>query len=252
MFFIFRKILEQLFTLYNIILITLLITSIILWKEKYKKLSLMVFFISFISLMLGEDFTLHYLYKKIAIKENLPKKADIIVVFTGGVSILSSDFGIFPSKDTTFRLLVGINLLKKFKINNFAISGTGLFGSNEWKSFFVFKNLLPSQTKILLDKKARTTFENVVFVKKLQTKFKNIVIVSSYYHLKRIKLLVKKFNLKNVYLYSGIKIRNRILKTFVNEFIYYIPSFEILIENLKILREFLALIYYKFKFFITS
>lgn len=156
------------------------------------------------------NFILNSYSKSASVEANtyyFEKSPDIIAVFTG-------DKG---------RLEYAFNLIQKYPEAKLLISG--VYNKNTIQTFINAKkiNLTPNIDEsevsqiIELDYQAKNTVENVLmtlqYIKKDQT-FKNILIISSDYHLLRIKLLIDTLNkdnpLESIH-YYGVESENKFL-----------------------------------------
>lgn len=177
-----------------------------------------------------------------------PQKADCIVVFAGGVGESGK-----AGQGYEERVQYAVNLYKKGYANYIIFSSGYKFIFEEPMLMKVLAVSLGIPEKaIILEEKAKNTYENVKLVKGIleKEKWKNILLVSSPYHMRRAYLVIKKVapEIKTTYtplpksaFYNDINTGKKHLKL----------RKQIEIQQIKgILHEYLGIVYYYFKGYI--
>ncbi len=155
---------------------------------------------------------------------DFPEKCDAVVVFGAGIS-----------DESISRMLKGCEISRK--LNCPVIPSGYKVESRFMKKVGMFMDCEVS----MIDTSSRNTYENVLFVKKLMDKGKrNLVIVSSDYHIRRIKTLLRKSDLDVSVVGVGFeKYHDPILRWF--------PSYGAFYENMKYLNEIIGTLIFSLK-----
>ncbi len=150
--------------------LALFVLPFVRYKRKILTRSITFIFILFLVLFLLEC-TCFY---SILSKKCFPEKADLIAVFMGGAG----------------RAEYGYDLANSGHANYLTFSS-----ANSEKIRFLEDKLgvLDSGISLIMEKKARTTFENALYVKRIVdiNGFKSIILVTSFYHMPRSYFLVR-------------------------------------------------------------
>lgn len=257
-----KKLISSLFLSPLLLIILLLPVFFIkeLKKNKKIKIYILIFFIFlyFFSIDLGKNL-LFYPLEKDYINYNLKKylsniknqKIDLIVILSGG-----GDYRYQLSEDSYDRLILSYMIYKSFNCDIF-LSGGSLIDNPNFKlpvseiMYFYLTNLGVNKNSIFLDNKALDTFQNIKNLKKFLTnkKYKNILIITSAYHILRVKLLVNhifKENTKIVnnseikFIFQGCSLK---YSEFYDKY-SFIPSFYNLYLSFIAIKEYFGIIYY--------
>ncbi len=146
-----------------------------------------------------------------------PVSCDIITVFGAGVSY-----------ESIFRLYKGCSF---GKIYGCPIAITGY--KPETRFMLSFAEEISCNVKEI-DSLSRNTVENINFVKNLwNSGYRNIVIISSDYHTKRIRMLLKRRGL-------NLSVAGVSVDGFEDPVLKWFPSYEKFYENMKYLNEIVA------------
>ena len=169
---------------------------------------------------------------------NIPQKADVIVVFGGGVGETGS-----PGKSTIERARYAAILYTQGYSDKILFSSgyTYIYNDAENMKLFAMSMGVPEKN-ILLEQKANSTYENVFFSKKIldQNDYKTILLISSPYNMKRVKLVFDKLT-------RGIKV----VYVPVSKSQFYDRSEGKRLEQIKaVTHEYLGIIYYYLKGYI--
>jgi len=167
-----------------------------------------------------------------------PEKADVIVVFGGGVGETGS-----PGKSTIERARYAVKLYKDRYSDRIIFSSgyTYIYNDAENMRLFAISMGVPERD-IILEEKANSVYENVIFSKELldKNKWRSILLISSPYNMRRAELVFSK-------LAKDIKV------TYVpvDEAQFYDRTAGIRFEQIKaIIHEYLGIIYYLVKGYI--
>lgn len=167
-----------------------------------------------------------------------PQKADAIVVFGGGVGESGS-----PGNSTIERARYAAGLYKAGYAHKIIFSSGYTYNYNDAENMrlIAFSMGIPVKD-IILEQKANSTYENVVYSKKIldENKLNSIILISSPYNMRRVSLVFHK--------------QGRWLKVFyvpVEKNQFYDRTFGIQIEQIKaIMHEYAGIAYYWFKGFL--
>lgn len=122
---------------------------------------------------------------------DVPRKADAIVVFGGGVGETGS-----PGKSTIERARYAGELYFKGYADKIIFSSgyTYIYNDAENMKLFAVSMGVP-ESDIILDERANSTYENVIFSKKIldQHDFDSILLVSSPYNMRRAYLIFRRY-----------------------------------------------------------
>ena len=163
---------------------------------------------------------------------NIPQKADAIVVFGGGVGETGS-----PGKSTIERARYAAELYKQGYSNKILFSSgyTYVYNDAENMKLFAVSMGVPEKNT-LLEQKANSTYENVVFSKKIlnQNNYRTILLISSPYNMRRAKLVFDKAG-KDV----------KVIYVPVDQGQFYDRVEGVRLEQIKaIIHEYLGIVYY--------
>ena len=170
--------------------------------------------------------------------EDLPRRADAIVVLAGGVGETGS-----PGKSTIERARYSTDLFKKgySEIIIFSSGYTYKYNDASNMKLFAMSMGVPGKN-IILEQKANSTYENVKYSSQIlrKSKFKKILLISSPYNMRRASLV---FN----HIAKGIEV---VYVPVPNPEFYYRQR-RIKLEQIKaIIHEYLGIIYYWWKGYI--
>lgn len=167
-----------------------------------------------------------------------PKQADAIVVFAGGVGESAQ-----AGQGYEERVMHAVNLYKKGFADYMIFSSGYVYAIREAE---VMKALAISlgipANRIILEKKAASTYENIKFTKEILDKrdWNKILVVSSPYHMGRVSLVYKKVDPELDVIYTPIP-----------RSIFYGDGKYTRLKHIRaILHEYLGILYYYFKGYI--
>ncbi|MFC1667389.1 ElyC/SanA/YdcF family protein [Candidatus Omnitrophota bacterium] len=170
--------------------------------------------------------------------EDRPEHVDTIVVFGGGVGETGS-----PGKSTIERARYAVELYKKGYADKIIFSSGYTYKYNDAKNMRLFALSMNVRDKnIILEQRANSAYENVLFSKEILDKFEweSILVVSSPYNMRRVELVFKKHG-------SDIKV----IHTPVRGSEFYERMDGITLAQLRaIAHEYLGIVYYFFKGYI--
>lgn len=167
-----------------------------------------------------------------------PKKADVILVFGGGVGETGS-----PGKSTIERARYASELYNAGYANKIIFSSGYIYTYNDTDNMrFIALSMGVSDKDIVLEQKANNTYENVIFSKEILNKhnWKSVLLISSPYNMRRATLVFNKFanNIKIIYMP-------------VQKSQFYDRSSGIKLEQIMaIIHEYLGIVYYFVKGYI--
>jgi len=177
----------------------------------------------------------------------IPEKTllDVVVVLGGGVYDIRALGETFPCRETTVRVVHGVQMFEAHKAKEFVCSGKGNRQVTEAAVMArMAEGLGVPKEKIRLDEKSEDTYQHAVELDKMfSDKNIRIGLVTSAYHMKRSEVEFRKY-FKNVtpllagYLYSS-PVGTPALR--------YIPQSVRLFDNTLILREFIGRLWYSMK-----
>jgi len=167
-----------------------------------------------------------------------PQKVDAILVFGGGVGETGS-----PGKSTIERTRYAAELYKQGYSNKILFSSgyTYVYNDAENMKLFAISMGVPEKD-ILLEQKANSAYENVIFSKKVlnQNNYRTVLLISSPYNMMRSKLVFDKLS-KDV----------KVIYVPVNNSQFYNRDEGARLEQIKaIMHEYLGIIYYWVKGYI--
>jgi len=119
-----------------------------------------------------------------------PEKADVIVVFGGGVGEAGS-----PGKSTIERARYAVRLYKEGYSKRIIFSSGYAYIYNDAENMKLFAmSMGVPERDIILEEKANSAYENVIFSKKIldENKWHSILLVSSPYNMRRAALVLSK------------------------------------------------------------
>jgi len=168
----------------------------------------------------------------------MPQKADAIVVFGGGVGETGS-----PGKSTIERARYAVELRNKGYANKLIFSSgyTYIYNDAQNMKLFALSMGVPAED-IILEEKANSTYENVIFSKNILNKnnYKTVLLVTSPYNMRRAKAVFDK---------SGRGVR--VVYAPVSNSQFYDRSRGVRLEQIKaIMHEYLGIAYYLVKGYI--
>ncbi len=167
-----------------------------------------------------------------------PQKADVILVFGGGVGETGS-----PGKSTIERARYAAELYKQGYSNKILFSSGYTYVYNDAENMRLFAVSMGVPEKdIILEERANNAYENVLFSKQLLDKHHHdsVILISSPYNMRRVQLVFKKLN-------NNIKV----IYVPVQDNQFYNRSNGIKLEQIKaVIHEYLGIIYYLVKGYI--
>lgn len=112
-------------------------------------------------------------FYRILTEEHTPEKAEVVVVFNGSTKRVEAGYKLANSGYAPF-LVISPARKEKLKIYN-------------------RKYALPPVVKHIIEDKARTTFENALYIRRIieEHHFDSVILVTSFYHLPRSYLLLR-------------------------------------------------------------
>jgi len=170
---------------------------------------------------------------------------DVVVVLGGGVYDIRTLGETFPHRETTARVVHGVQMFKTYKARQLVCAGKGERQITEAAVMArLAEDLGVPKEKIRPDEKSGNTYEHAVeFDKMFSDKNIRIGLVTSAFHMKRSEIEFRKY-FKNVtplpagYLYSSPA---------GTPALRYIPQSVRLFDNALILREFVGRLWYSMK-----
>jgi len=167
-----------------------------------------------------------------------PEKADVVVVFGGGVGEAGS-----PGKSTIERARYAVKLYEDGYSDRIIFSSgyTYIYNDAENMKLFAISMGIPEKD-IILEEKANSSYENVIFCKKIldKNKWHSILLVSSPYNMRRVELVFNKWAKDIKVTYAP-----------VDKTQFYDRAGGVKLEQIKaILHEYLGIIYYFIKGYI--
>ena len=167
-----------------------------------------------------------------------PQKTDAIVVFGGGVGETGN-----PGKSTIERARYAAELYRQGYSGKILFSSGYTYIYNDAENMKLFAvSMGVSEKDILLEQKANSTYENVIFSRKIlnQNNYRTILLISSPYNMRRAKLVFDK---------SGKDLK--VIYVPVNKSQFYNRAVGIKLEQIKaIVHEYLGIVYYFIKRYI--
>lgn len=169
---------------------------------------------------------------------NIPQKADVILVFGGGVGESGS-----PGKSTIERARYAVELYKQGYADKIIFSSgyTYVYNDAENMKLFAVSMGVPEKD-IILEERANSAYENVVFSKNIlnQNNYKTTLLISSPYNMRRAKTVFDKLG-KDI----------NVIYVPVNNSQFYDRSEGVRLEQIKaIMHEYLGIVYYWIKNYI--
>jgi uncharacterized SAM-binding protein YcdF (DUF218 family)/glycosyltransferase involved in cell wall biosynthesis len=170
--------------------------------------------------------------------ENHPAKSDAIIVFGGGVGETGS-----PGKSTIERARYAAELYKEGYADKIIFSSGYAYRHNDAENMKIFAVSLgvPSED-IILEQKANSAYENVIFSKQIidKEKWDKILLVTSPYNMLRVKLVCDKVAKGKEIIYAPVPDSQ-----------FYDKAEGVRSEQIKaILHEYAGIVYYFFKGYI--
>jgi uncharacterized SAM-binding protein YcdF (DUF218 family) len=167
-----------------------------------------------------------------------PQKADVIVVFGGGAGETGS-----PGKSTIERARQAAELYKSGYADKIIFSSGYTYTYNDAENMkLIALPIINSEKDIILEQKANSVYQNVIFSKEIldKNKWRSILLVSSPYNMRRASLVFRKWG-KDI----------KVVYTPVIQCQFYDRSTGVGLEQIRaIMHEYLGIIYYKFKGYI--
>jgi len=167
-----------------------------------------------------------------------PEKADVIVVFGGGVGEAGS-----PGKSTIERARYAVRLYKDGYSNRIIFSSGYAYIYNDAENMRLFAmSMGVPERDIILEEKANSAYENVVFSKKIldENKWHSILLISSPYNMRRAALVFSKCAKDIKVIYAPVEKAQ-----------FYDRTAGVKFEQIKaIMHEYLGIIYYLVKGYI--
>ncbi|NQU73225.1 MAG: YdcF family protein, partial [Candidatus Omnitrophica bacterium] len=168
----------------------------------------------------------------------VPQKADVIVVFGGGVGETGS-----PGKSTIERARYAAELYNEGYADKIIFSSGYFYIYNDAENMkLIALSMGVPERNIILEQKANSTYENVVFSKAIldKNKWDSILLISSPYHMRRAYFVFNKWKNDIEVTYTPVKICQ----------FYYRPEGLKLSQIKAIVHEYLGIAYYWFKGYI--
>lgn len=166
------------------------------------------------------------------------QKADAILVFGGGVGETGS-----PGKSTIERARYAAEMYKRGYADKIIFSSGYIYRYNDAENMKLFAVSMGVPEKdIMLEQKANSTYENVVFSKKIldQENFRSVLLISSPYNMRRAKIVFDKLG-KDI----------KVIYVPVNNSQFYDRSEGVRLEQIKaIMHEYFGILYYWIKGYI--
>ncbi len=235
---IFSKIIGNFLSFQGFIILIFLALSLLFFKRKNKRLSIIFFSLTFLTYLFSTNFTVYYLSKALLIK-NTQDNGNYIVILGGGIDIYDGEVEI--GKHTLRRLLKGFELYKK---NPRKIVVTGGSIVEDIPEAVIMKDVLVSfgvkEDDIIVEPLARNTYENAKFTYEI-TKDVPVTIVTSYLHMKRSKMTFEKFYNKVSVVNSDLPIDYR------RSYLDFLPSYQAAYTLSQILHELFGIIQYRLR-----
>ena len=164
-----------------------------------------------------------------------PQKAQAIVVFGGGVGETGS-----PGKSTIERARYAAELYRKGFAEKIVFSSGYIYSYNDAENMkLIALSMGVPEKNIILENKANSTYENVIFCKKIidDNKWDSILLISSPYNMLRAKLVFDKYE-------KGVKV----LYSPADKCQFYDKSENVRLEQwMAIMHEYMGIAYYLFK-----
>ncbi|MFM1914075.1 MAG: hypothetical protein RIR51_1928, partial [Bacteroidota bacterium] len=182
--------------LYPLVWILILQIYALFSKNKVLKFRLRIFSILLL-LILSNSLFVNFLFKNLEYQEQeIQEKYPMGIVLGGGIFESNPLFKQNNAQAEIDRLLAAMDLYKENKIEKILISGgnvkvNGIIGAAYNEAITAKEFLLKNGVKekdIILDLKARNTYENAVYSKKILNKNKikdKVILITSAYHMKR-------------------------------------------------------------------
>jgi len=168
----------------------------------------------------------------------MPEKADVIVVFGGGVGETGS-----PGKSTIERARYAVKLYKDGYSGRIIFSSgyTYIYNDAENMKLFAISMGVPERD-IILEEKANSVYENVIFSKELldKNKWHSVLLISSPYNMRRAELVFNKWAKEIKVIYAP-----------VDKAQFYDRTAGVKLEQIKaIMHEYFGIAYYLIKGYI--
>jgi len=166
------------------------------------------------------------------------QKADAIIVFGGGVGETGS-----PGKSTIERARYAVELYKKGYASNIVFSSGYAYIYNDAENMkLIAVSMGVPEKNIILEEKANSTYENVIFSKNILEKnnWKRVLLVSSPYNMRRAQMVFNK-NCKGInVIYSPVPLAQ-----------FYDRDTGVRLEQIKaVIHEYSGIVYYWLKRYI--
>lgn len=204
------------------------------YKTVRRKIFVAIAICSVFYLILFKSYFLWFLASPLRIDES-PKKADVIVVFGGGVGETGN-----PGKSTIERARYAAELYKKGYADKVIFSSGYTYAYNDAENMKLFAiSAGVDEGSIILEQKANSAYENTLFTKEILDKngWDEILLISSPYNMRRLELVFNKLT-------SGIKV----IYTPVKHSQFYDRSNGVKLEQIKaIAHEYFGMLYYWFR-----
>ncbi len=245
---VFRASVDPIF----IVFILLIIAFVVVLRSAKKKSGALVLLLAIV-LLYGfsiepvSNYLSWNLEKDYIQEKPIPEKTslDVVVVLGGGVYDIRALGKTLPGRETTVRVVHGVQMLKAYKARQLVCAGKGSRQITEAAVMArMAEDLGVPKEKIRLDEKSENTYQHAVELDKMfSDKNIRIGLVTSAYHMKRSEVEFLKY-FKNVttlpsgYLYSSPA---------GTPALRYIPQSVRLFDNTLILREFVGRLWYRIK-----
>ena len=143
-----------------------------------------------------------FLARPLLISDN-PQKADAIVVFGGGVGETGS-----PGKSTIERARYAAELYKKGYADKIVFSSGYTYRHSDAENMKLFAiSMGVNEKDIILEQRANSAYENVIFSKEIldKNKWNSILLISSPYNMRRLKLIFNKCGKEKRIFYAPVE-----------------------------------------------
>lgn len=197
LFFLLSKLIWLFISPDSLLLILLLITLVLLYKNKIKQAKVLLSTISgvvvFISLFPIGEWLLYPLESHFQNNPTLPAQVDGIIVLSGSEdTLLSSVWNQVEVGNAAERNLSFLTLARKYpKAKLVFTGGTGSLINQEYKAADVAKKLFEQQAfdikRILFERESRNTYENAIYSKKIVKPLANEkwLLITTSWHMPR-------------------------------------------------------------------
>ncbi len=197
LFFLLSKLIWLLVSPDSLLLILIILTLILLYRDKHKQAKILLSLISaillFISLFPIGEWLLYPLESRFSNNPAMPEQVDGILVLSGSEdALLSSVWNQVELGNAAERNLSFLTLARQYPEAKLVFTGgTGSLINQEYKAADVARDLFEQQAfdskRILFERESRNTYENVIYSKKIvkPQKNENWVLITTSWHMPR-------------------------------------------------------------------